>query len=193
MNAPMRKPMSLEVFLEWEDRQPTRHEFDGVHAVAMTGGTAAHAQIQASVAFAMFGRLRGKPCRFVRPDLKVQVNGRVRYPDGFVSCTAYPPDAKFISDPVVIFEILSPGTASVDLIAKNADYAATPSVMHYVILSQNSISASVFAREGGDWVGRVLDAKAVLHMPEIGVEVPLAAFYESVTLAPEEPGTAVTA
>jgi hypothetical protein len=39
MDAPLRKSMTLEAFLEWEDRQPLRHEFDGVRAISMTGGT----------------------------------------------------------------------------------------------------------------------------------------------------------
>jgi hypothetical protein len=32
--------MTLGEFLAWEERQPTRHEFDGFQPVAMTGGAA---------------------------------------------------------------------------------------------------------------------------------------------------------
>ena len=39
MNLALRKPMTLAEFLEWEERQPLRYEFDGVGPVAMTGGT----------------------------------------------------------------------------------------------------------------------------------------------------------
>jgi hypothetical protein len=66
MNLAVLKPMSLAEFLEWEDRQPSRYEFDGVGPVAMTGGTFAHAVIQRNLAFALTGRLRGKPCRIPR-------------------------------------------------------------------------------------------------------------------------------
>ena len=41
MNLAVRKPMSLAEFLEWEDRQELRYEFDGVEPSAMTGGTVA--------------------------------------------------------------------------------------------------------------------------------------------------------
>jgi hypothetical protein len=43
MNLAVRKRMSLAEFLEWEDRQELRYEFDRVEPVAMTGGTVGHA------------------------------------------------------------------------------------------------------------------------------------------------------
>ena len=73
MNLALRKPMTLAEFLEWEERQPLRYEFDGVFPVAMTGGTAGHADVQRNLAIAVGGRLRGKPCRFYGSDLKFQV------------------------------------------------------------------------------------------------------------------------
>lgn len=191
MNAPMRKPATLEEFLDWEDRQPLRHEFDGLRAVAMTGGTAAHALIQANIAYVMIGRLRGKPCRYVGNDLKIQVADRIRYPDGFVYCTPYPADAKLIFDPVVIFEVLSESTSGEDLITKNAEYAATPSVRRYVMLAQDAIGGTMFERAGEDWVGHLLGADSVLRMPEIGVEIALAELYEGVELPARKDEAAV--
>src|SRR5271170_1506998 len=87
MNLALRRPMTLAEFLAWEERQPLRYEFDGVGPVAMTGGTAGHADIQANLAAALRTRLRGNPCRFYGSDLKFQVaQGHVRYPDGMVVC-----------------------------------------------------------------------------------------------------------
>ncbi len=180
MNAPMRQPMTLETFLAWEDRQPLRHEFDGVRTTAMTGGTAAHALIQINLAIAVGGRLRGKPCRFIGNDLKINVAGRIRYPDGFVYCTPFQADRKVIEEPVVIFEVLSESTSSTDLITKNAEYAATPSVRRYVVLAQDAIGGTMFERSGDDWTGRLLSADSLLRMPEIGIEVPMVEFYEGV-------------
>ncbi len=188
MNAPIRQPMTLESFLAWEDRQPLRHEFDGVRTIAMTGGTEAHALIQVNLAIALGGRLRGKPCRFVGNDLKIQVAGRIRYPDGFVYCGPSRADRKVIEEPVVIFEVLSNSTSSTDLITKNAEYAATPSVRRYIVLAQDAIGGTMFERVGEDWTGRLLSADSLLRMPEIGIEVPIAEFYEGVEFAAEDHG-----
>ncbi len=77
-------------------------------------------------------------------------------------------------------------TANTDLIVKNAEYRATPSIRRYVILQQTHAGALVFAREGEDWIAETLSGDdAVLRMPEIGVEIPLAEFYLDVELVGE--------
>ena len=186
MNAPMRRPMSVAEFLEWEDKQPLRHEFDGFQVVAMAGGSRAHAAIQRNLAIAIGGRLRGHACQFFGSDLKIEAAGRIRYPDGFVVCSGDRDDQKVVSDPVVIFEVLSESTQQTDLIIKNAEYAATPSVRRYVILAQDAMAGTMFERLGADWVGHLIGAGSVLRMPEIGIEVPLAELYEGVNIAPPD-------
>lgn len=178
MNLALRKPMTLPEFLAWEQTQELRHEFDGFQPIAMSGGTAAHAGIQRNLAVSLGGRLRGRPCRFYGSDLKIEVVGRIRYPDGFVVCSDVPPASTVVQDPVVIFEILSPSTSGTDRIVKTREYQAATSVRRYVILEQDRIAATVFARAADDWVGHVLADDAILAMPEIDVEVPLAELYE---------------
>jgi Uma2 family endonuclease len=180
MNLVLRTPMSVAEFLEWEDRQELRYEFDGVQAIARTGGTVAHAVIQRNIAVAMTLRLRGKSCRFFGSDLKIEVAGHIRYPDGFVVCTPVPLRHKVVRDPVVIFEILSETTARTDTVTKNREYAATASVRRYIVLAQDEIGGTMFERVGNDWVGHLLTAESVLQMPEIGVEVRLLEFYEDI-------------
>jgi Uma2 family endonuclease len=113
-------------------------------------------------------------------DLKIQVAGRIRYPDGFVHCTPFQADRKLSKEPVVIFEVMSKSTSSTDHITKNNEYAATPSVQRYVILAQDVPGGTMFERIGDDWVGHLLGVDSILRMPEIGIEVPLAEFYEGV-------------
>jgi len=149
----------------------------------MVGGTAAHSTIQTNLAIAVGGRLRGVPCRFYGSDFKIQVSGSVRYPDGMVVCRPVPRDAKLIDDPVVVFEVLSPSTASKDRVTKNREYQATPSVRRYVMLEQDRIAATVFSRENGGWIGRLLGEDEMLAMPEIGLTVPLAEFYADLDLS----------
>ena len=46
MNIALRKPIGVEAFLDWEERQELRYEFDGFRPIAMTGGTSEHSAIQ---------------------------------------------------------------------------------------------------------------------------------------------------
>ncbi len=183
MNVALRQGMNLADFLDWEARQELRYEFDGFQAYAMVGGTAAHSTIQRNLLTALTIRLRGKPCQAHGSELKIAVAGSVRYPDAFVVCTRVAPKAQVVADPVVIFEVLSETTARVDHVTKNAEYRATASVQRYVMQEQDSQAATVLAREGDRWVGSLLTGDAMLAMPEIGIEVPLAELYDGLDLS----------
>jgi Uma2 family endonuclease len=187
MSLALRKPMTLAEFLEWEERQPARYEFDGTDPAAMTGGTYGHSAIQRNLAIAVGGRLRGKPCQFHGSDLKFQVaEGHVRYPDGMVLCSPADRTATVVYDPVIIFEVLSPSTTHNDRIVKAREYQATPSVQRYVMLEQDGVGATVYARSGEIWTHEILVADSVLSLPEIGVELALAELYEGIVFEAEQ-------
>ena len=172
-------------FLVWEEGQDLRWEFDGFEPCAMTGGTLAHEAIGDNIRFALRNRLGGGPCRVQGPTLKIEVAGRIRYPDAFVFCTSPPGKTTVIRDPVVVFEVLSESTSRTDRIEKLREYGATPSIQRYVILEQDAIAAMVFVRKGADLVAVILTGEDTLRMPEIAVEVPMAEFYAGIELSGE--------
>jgi Uma2 family endonuclease len=186
MNIALRKSMTLEQFLAWEERQELRYEFDGIQPVAMNGVSSEHVLIESNLDAALRDRLKGKPCRVFGSGLKIEVAGRIRYPDVFVVCTPVPRGTYIIRDPVVVFEILSPSTAHIDLVLKSAEYRATPSIKLYVILEQNHAGAQLFRRRGEDWLAETIKDDDILPMPEIGIEIPLAEIYADVALAEDE-------
>jgi Uma2 family endonuclease len=190
MNIALRKPWTLPEFLAWEERQDLRYEFDGIRPVAMVGGTAAHNIIILNIAGTLRDRLRGKPCRAFAETVKIEVVGRIRYPDVVVTCSPVRANATVIPSPVVIFEVLSDSTARMDRTEKNAEYRDTPSVMRYVMLEQDAVQATMFTREGERWVGTLLGADAVIDMPEIGAAISLAEAYEGVPFGTAEDGGA---
>jgi Uma2 family endonuclease len=186
MSVAHRQPMTVAEFLEWEERQELRWEFDGFQPVAMTGGTVAHEAIGGNIRFALQGPLPGSRCRVFGPTLKIEIAGRIRYPDAFVVCSPVPPRDTVVRDPVVVFEVLSESTSRTDRIEKLREYGATPSIQRYVILEQDAVAAMVFVRRGADLVAETLTADDTLRMPEIDVEVPMAEFYTGIDLN-EEP------
>ena len=178
------KRMTLEAFLDWESRQEHKYEFDGFQPVAMTGGTAAHAGIQFNLLGLLFTELRGHRCRGYGSELKIQVAGRIRYPDAFIVCSPVASGATVVHDPVVGFEILSPRTFDVDHFEKNLEYRDTPSIQRYVMLEQSRRGATVFSRDGDDWIGHVLTGDDDLPLPEVGITLAMAELYEGVTFMP---------
>jgi Uma2 family endonuclease len=184
MNVALRKPMSVAEFLAWEERQELRHEFDGQRPVAMTGGTLGHDIVTFNIRKALDARLSGKPCRPFGPNAKIIADGSVRYPDAIVTCTKQDGRASIVSEPVIVFEVLSESTSTTDLIEKNREYRATASIMRYVIVEQSRVAALVFWRRADEWLSVVLAGEdAILALPEIDATIPLGEFYAGVDLA----------
>ena len=169
MSVVLHEPMTPVEFLAWEERQQARFESDGSQPVAMTGGTVAHNRIMRRLHRLLELHLDGTPCEPFGPDIKIIVDGRARYPDAVVSCTPQPDDSQIIENPIVVFEVLSDSTSRTDRVEKVREYQATASIMRYVILEQDNISATVFIRRGEDWSAFTIRAGDVLRMPEIGV------------------------
>jgi len=181
MNLAVRTPMTLAEFLAWEERQPLRYEFDGVGPVAMAGGSVRHVQIRRNLAFCFTARLRGRPCQFLGSDLKLQTTElHARYPDGIVICSPLIGLETIVDSPVIVFEVLSPSSATTDRIVKAREYQAISSVRRYVMLEQDRIGATVYARSSDTWTLEILIEGSILALPEIEVELPLAELYEGV-------------
>jgi Uma2 family endonuclease len=177
-------PRDLAEFLDWEERQELRYEFDGSGPVATPGGTIAHDQIIFDLRTALAKRLAGKPCRAFGPNVKIIADGRARYADVVVVCSPVAPSASIAADPVVVFEVLSEGSSQTDLIDKNREYRATPSILRYVVLQQTHQAAIVFVRGEDGWLSEIVAGNdATLALPELGCAVPLREIYANAGLA----------
>ena len=174
--------MSLSEFLAWEERQELRYEFDGFQPVAMTGGTLGHDAITFNLRKALDAQLAGSKCRPFGPNVKILTGGRVRYPDAVISCTRQRPDATILESPVVVFEVVSESTSRTDRIEKVREYQNVPSIQRYIILEQDNVGATVFERKGNVWRAFTLIEGDMMHIPEIGIQLPLAECYMGVEL-----------
>jgi Uma2 family endonuclease len=158
----------------------------------MTSGNAAHAIIGRNVNFALRSRLRGGVCSSMGPDAGLETVGKaVRYPDALVTCSKFSPSDLTIPGVIVVFEVVSAGSTRTDRIDKVVEYAAVPSIRRYVIVESSSVALTVMERgsAGEKWTTSILtDGKSVLRMPEIGIEMPVAAFYEDIVFAAAEEG-----
>ena len=181
-------PMTAEEYLAWEGRQELKWEFDGFQPVAMNGGTWAHARIQGNIIWALKNRLRGKPCQPCGPDMRVPtMPGRYRYPDALVTGTPQPLDGRDVTDPVVIFEVLSASTAELDRTVKLSEYQSILSLRRYVMLEQTRLFATVITRTANGWGIVLAGPEDVIAMPEVGVDLPVFDIYDGLTFPAAAP------
>ena len=180
--------MSVEDYLEWEEMQNQKHEYVGGMVYAMAGGTIDHAAVMANVLIAIGTRLRGKRCRPFASDLKVRIeyptHTRFYYPDVTVICEMGPGQAKYHDRPAVIVEVASESTRRTDELEKKDAYLSIPSLHAYIQLEQDAAAAVVWRRGDAGFVRETYAGlDAVVPLPEIGAELPIAEVYEGVALS----------
>lgn len=177
--------MTRDAFLTWAEVQSMRYEFDGFEPVAMTGGTRDHSQICQNIYAALRSGLKGTDCIPLGPDAGVATIGdAVRYPDALVTCTKGPGTDRLVPGVVVVFEVLSPSSSRIDRIDKLLEYRSVSTIRRYVILEHGSVAMTVYARARSEdpWTATALTEGDVLSMPEIGIDVSIAEFYEGTDL-----------
>src|SRR6266567_2592347 len=110
--------ISVEDYLAGELQSPIKHEYLGGVVYAMAGARNAHNLIASNTLGALFGRLRGRPCRLYNSDTKIRIrlptHTRFYYPDVSVICRPNPPTDTFQDDPAVLVEVLSRSTRRID-------------------------------------------------------------------------------
>ncbi len=163
--------------------------FDG-RIVAMAGGTPVHAAIAQNIGAHLYFRLPGG-CRVYQSDVKVQAAGAnaCMYPDVFVLCgePGYI-DRKHdvVTNPTVVFEVLSPSTERHDRTVKAAAYRRVDSLAAYVLVSQKEPRVEVYTRgEGGEWGCAVYQRpEHEVPLPALGCALTVAEIYRNLFPAP---------
>ncbi len=193
MTFAFRETMTQNEFFDWAEAQDMRHEFDGFQPVAMTGGNLGHSSIISNISninFELRSSLRGKSCKPLGPEAGVATVGdTVRDPDAVVTCTRFDPRDRVVPNPVVVFEVVSPTSGRTDRIVKLHEYQAVPTIRRYVIVESDSVAITVLSRdhEGEAFRAAGLTEDDTLDLPEIGIEIPVAAIYEGLAFG-EAPG-----
>jgi Uma2 family endonuclease len=182
--------ISVEDYLAGELVSPVKHEYLGGVVYAMAGARNAHNRISTNCLGILHARLRGKRCRPFNSDTKVRVRlpNQVRfyYPDLPVICRPNPEDDSFQDQPVVILEILSKSTRRIDQGEKKDAYLTIPSLSVYALVEQETPTVVVFRRTPQGFVREDYQGlDAVIPLPEIETELPLAEIYETVEFSPE--------
>jgi len=179
---------SLDDFLAWEEKQELRYELlPGGVITMMAGGSGDHDLIAMNIGGVLRPQLRGTGCVAHGSNLKV-TSERTQssvYPDVFVRCGPPVGGRTRTDDPLVVFEVLSEGSARHDLTRKRQVYKAMPTVQVVVYVSQDDYRLDILRRTAdGSFDDEVLEGPdAVLELSEIGASLTLSEIYEDTSLA----------
>ena len=172
----MAQRLTREEFQQWADGQPARYERVCGEPVAMSPERIQHVRVKARVWAALDRAIAaaGVDCEALGDGVTIEVDEDTDYePDAVVNCgPPASPDAIAAANPVIVVEVLSPGTQSIDTSDKLAGYFRLASVQHYLIVSTRRHEVVHHRRENDAIVSRVVNVGAIkLDPPGITIDV----------------------
>jgi Uma2 family endonuclease len=194
-----------EEYLAYERQSPYKHEYIAGKIIAMGDAGDEHNLARQIVATAGAGRrhnlitgnllwvrasqLREQASEVYASLMKVKGGaGTVYiYPDIAVVCE--PPqfedaDTDTLLNPTLIIEVLSPSTEAYDRGAKFGYYRQLPSLQEYVLIAQDKMLVEHYVRADESWIlTATTDLGAIVRLPAIGCDLPLAEVYRKVVFA----------
>ena len=186
----LRTKISVDEYLQGEALSELRHEYVDGEVFAMAGGKLNHNTIGGNFFSQLHAHLRGKPCRVFIADALVRILAFQQdvfyYPDVMVGCDDRDTNAQFLRFPKLIIEVLSKTTERVDRNEKFLRYITIPTLEEYVLADQKCQAVTIFRRRL-DWGQEVIDdPQGLVRLESVGLELPLAAFYENVVPTEED-------
>jgi Uma2 family endonuclease len=179
-----------EEYLDLERKAEYKSEYYDGEIFAMSGASRKHDALAVQLSFLIYQHLRGKGCHTHSADMRVRISPRAyTYPDLSVVCG----EPQFVdtgldtlTNPTLIFEILSPSTEFYDLGRKAALYREIDSLQQLVFIWQDSSQIQISTRQpDNSWNLRTVKGlDASVELTPIGYTLKLGELYESVTGQP---------
>ena len=123
----------------------------------------------------------GLPCEALPDGATVEVGDDTDYePGAVVTCgERMGDDAVVAPNPVIVVEVLSPSTRSVDTGVKLIDYFRVPSIRHYLIVRADRRSVVHHRRRGGGGIETSIVAEGTILLEPPGIRLAVADLYAS--------------
>jgi Uma2 family endonuclease len=166
--------LSREEFRRWAEGRKERYERIAGEPVAMSPERARQVRIKHRLRAALDRAVRetGLDCEALGDGITIEVDAETDYePDVVVNCgPKLGPDVA-ASNPVVVAEVLSPSTQSIDSSEKLADYFRVPSIRHYLIVRARRCETIHYWRSGSDIASGVINLGTIwLDPPGISID-----------------------
>ena len=187
-NALVQPYLTVEEFLASEELSGGKYEYLGGIIYAMAGAGELHNRIAISLMGMLYNRLRGRRCEAFGSDMKVRIdfpssgNTYFYYPDAMIACNPTDAGHPWREQPAALFEIISESTRQIDEREKRAAYLGLGSLEAYVRIEQDRAEATLERRTIEGWkLERLTGLDAMIRLPTLEIELPLAELYERVT------------
>src|ERR1043166_2383724 len=176
--------MTKEAFLAWVDQREERCEFSGGRVTMMVRVTRNHARVTKNLQVALDRRLPSESYDVLSEAFAVHIDDSIRFPDVLVETAQ--PDGKSLraESPILIAEVLSPGTYPLTFGDKLRKSLPLPSLDTYLIISPDEPRVWVWQRSDGAFPKEPgVNEKRDEHVgvPALAIDIPLEEIYRGIT------------
>lgn len=182
--------LTPQEYLDFERKSDVRHDFLDGEIYAMAGESLSHSRICVNLSGEVRNKLKGRLCEALSPNMKVRTStaSLFAYPDLTIVCGEplfHDKKKDVLTNPKVIFEVLSPSTAEYDRAKKFQRFRlGNETFTDYILISQEYAFVEHFAKQtDGNWIyksyGNIND---VLTIETIDCELSLQEIYDRVEL-----------
>jgi Uma2 family endonuclease len=170
MNLQQKMPTTVDEFLRWNEGREGKREFVRGRVVEMMiNVTRNHMRLATRLLVTLASKLDTSRFDVGSTDFGVRTADGIRYPDVFVDLVGPQSRGSDLSTsaPIFLAEILSSSSYSHAFGEKVTDYTRLPSLLHYMVLSQDEPSVWLWSRTDDGWYGPAqmagMDAAVDLH------------------------------
>ncbi len=177
------KTVSFEEYLTGERDTEIRSEYVAGQIYAMAGASELHNTITGDFHTLINSQVPDE-CRVWQSDMKVTLQNDGQYfsyyPDIMASCQENEGDDPYVrTNPSLIIEVLSRSTQRTDLKEKFDNYIMIPSLLEYVVVSQDTPYLQVFRRRN-HWQPESCHADDTFVLDSVGLEIAVKQIYRRV-------------
>ena len=185
MNVHTKIPKTPEEFLIWNAGRDGKREFVLGKVVELEiGASRDHSRICTFVMLELTKSVSLDSFDIGTCQFAVRTHDGVRFAD--VLAVAKTPEARgtdlIARHPVFLAEVLSPDSVGRDFGEKVEDYKRLPTLLHYLILSQDEPRAWLWSRIGGGWFGPAMASgrEGSIDLSGLGSRIKLANLYRGI-------------
>jgi Uma2 family endonuclease len=182
VHAPL--TMTKEAFFAWLHQREERYEYAKGRVVMMVRVTKNRSRVTTNLIVAVRSRLPANRYDIAAEAFAVDIGDSVRFPDIVVETQQADGKALEAKAPILIVEVLSPGTVHIDFGDKHQEYRNLPSLETYMIVSPDEPRVWLWHRAAGDFSSApeiVEQLGDKFSLPALGIEIPLAEVYQGVS------------
>lgn len=190
MQQPALKYITPEEYLAMEDAAESKHEYHQGEIFAMAGASKNHDRIGLDLGTSVNTVLKSSKCEVFSNEMKIWSRAKnfFTYPDLVIVCGKaefYEDRDDILTNPLVIFEVLSKSTRNYDRDEKFEFYRSIPSFQEYILIDQWRVHVEqMYMETRNKWIlseyNQITD---VVKLAKVDIEIPLHEIYRRVEFA----------